>query len=120
MKLKLIVIKNLEPVLAKMAKQDVDIKAAYKLSKIFKVLGEELKLIEEFRLKLVKKYAGEEQPDPKNIEVLPENKEQFIKEYEEFLQQETDVSFEKLSLSELEGISITPFEGMVLSEILKD
>ena len=118
MKLKLFVIKNLEPVLGKIAKQDMNIQMAYRIGKLIQTLGSELKNIEEHRINLIKKYGTPQEEDNNNYEVLSENKENFVKEYEELLNTEIDIIIEEMSIDDFEGITLSPLDSIALSSIL--
>ena len=58
-------------------------------------LNAEVKLIEDQRLKLVKQYSGD------GTTVSDENKETFIKEFSEFLNEEVELNWETISVESL-------------------
>lgn len=65
----------------------LDVYAAFKIRKFAKAAMEELRELEETRLKLIKQY-GEIMPDGENFKVSPERKEQFDAEWEKILSEE--------------------------------
>lgn len=110
MKVKLSTLKAGESSLNKLFNSDkLDIVTAYKLSKVAKIVTDELSKVEEFRTKLVLKY-GEEKDG--NFMVKPENLEKFLNEMEALLSQEIDIDFQ----IELEKVP-EGFTAKELSEI---
>jgi hypothetical protein len=117
MKIKLGELKNAETSLQKLIEKDLNIKIAYKLGKLIKIISAEFKEIEDSRVKLIKKYGKED--ENKNIQVLPENNEKFYIEFQQLLDEEIDIDFEPLALEELGEISMTTTDVLKLGHILK-
>lgn len=84
------------PVLNKVLDLELPINVSYKVMKLVNSLNTELKNIEEQRVKLVKKYSGSDQNN-----VSEENKQEFLKEFSALLEEEIDVSWDKISVSSL-------------------
>ena len=78
---------------------DVPIKLAYKLFPLHQKAGEQYKLIEDLRNKLIKKYSTQGNAvDQDKIQL-------FIEEFNQFLQEETEFDGKvlKIDLNQLEG-----------------
>ena len=78
---------------------DVPIKLAYKLFPLHQKAGEQYKLIEDLRNKLIKKYSTQGNAvDQDKIQL-------FIEEFNQFLQEETELDWKvlKIDLNQLEG-----------------
>jgi hypothetical protein len=67
-------------------------KVSFKFMKLLNQLNNEVKLVEDQRLKLVKQYAVD------GTSVAEENKETFVKEFSEFLNDEIDISWEPIDI----------------------
>ena len=81
------------PVLTKILDLEMPVSFSYKFMKLVNALNNELKDIEEQRVKLVKKYTK----DDSNT-VLDENKDAFLKEFTSLLETEIDISWDKVPL----------------------
>ena len=90
MKIKLAVLEGAKPVLAKILSYDLPFASARALAQAIKKIDDELTLVNEKRLVLVKKY-GKEDEKTKAINVTPENMEAFFKDYNEVLDTEIDL-----------------------------
>ena len=78
---------------------DVPIKLSYKLFPLHQKAGEQYKLIEDLRNKLIKKYSTQGNAvDQDKIQL-------FIEEFNQFLQEETEFDWKvlKIDLNQLEG-----------------
>ncbi len=106
MKITLAEVKSLESSLSKIFNKDVNIKLAYRLGKLLKRLSEEMKMLEENRIKLVKKY-GEEDEETKQLSVPPEKTQEFYNEFNELMQIEIDVDFEPVPLEQFGDIEMS-------------
>jgi hypothetical protein len=89
--------------------EKLDFKLSYRLSKIMRKIEPTLKALEETRLKLIEKY-GERDKEGKLKQVpTPQGtmrtilKDGFQKDWQELLDQEENVEFEKIPLSLLEA-----------------
>ncbi|MEM3091778.1 MAG: hypothetical protein QXD05_01455 [Candidatus Pacearchaeota archaeon] len=95
--------------LAILAQKDMPIKTSYKLGKLLNKIREELKLYEEQRNNLIKKYGkdiggGNYQIDENDEEAI--NK--FKKEHEELINLTVNIEYEPISLDSLGDIKISP------------
>ena len=118
MKITLAEIKALENSLLKIFEKEVNIKIAYKLGRFLKKINEELKTLEENRVKLVQKY-GKEDEETNQVSVPSENAPKFYQEFNELMSIEIDIDFEPISLKEFGDISISAadalrFDGIIL------
>lgn len=105
MKVKLIDIYSSVGSLNKLIDEPLPAKISFKLMKLLNQLNQEVKLIEDQRTKLIKKFAGEE-----GTTVKDENKEQFIKELTEILEEFVDISWEPVSIDALGDIKMSVAE----------
>lgn len=112
-------IKILEEPLKSIAEEKLPALTTFKIVKIIKILGEELKNIEQTRLLIVKKYSNK--PDKEgNFEVKPENIKDFQKEYKEILDQETEIEIDLLSINDLKDIKIKAKDLLLLDKLIRD
>lgn len=117
-KLKLKDIKSSEVTLQKLAGVELSAKSAYRVSTLLRPISEELKLIEEQRMKLVKKYADK---DNVSGEMKVENqKDDFLKEWLEFLETDIEIDIQTIDLSDLESIKFTPSEMTTIDKFVMD
>lgn len=119
MKFKLGEIRTLESSLAKLMNKELPIKAAYRLGKLLKAVSEELTIIENNRVKLIKKYSkGEDESG--NFEVIKEKVDDFKKEFADFLTEEVEIDCKPVSISELGDISLAPIDLIRLDKLICD
>ena len=110
----------LNSTLSKLFNKDLNIKIAYRLSKLLKKFNDEMKIVEEQRSELVKKY-GKENAETKQIEVSAENQQSFMQEFNTLMQEEIEVDFEPIELSKLGDLSISAMDiAKMDGKIIKD
>ena len=87
--------------LRKLIEQKFPVMVSYKLSKLAAKLNEQLKVIEEVRMGLVRKY-GETDDKSRNLAVKRDgaNWDKFVEEFNELLSQEVEIVVEKVKLPE--------------------
>jgi len=112
LKITLAEVKSLESILSKIFNKEVNIKIAYRLGSLLKKLNEEMLLLEENRVKLIKKY-GIEDEKTKQIQVAPGKTDDFYKEFNELLSLQIEIDFEPIPLKDFGEILISA------SDILK-
>lgn len=95
MKVKLIEIYGSVSTLNKLIEEPLPAKVSFKLMKLLNQLNNEVKLVEDQRLKLVKQYSKD------GTSVADENKEVFVKEFSEFLNEEIDVAWQPITIDTL-------------------
>ncbi len=105
--------------LEKLISKEIKIKTAFKLSKLAKMVTEEMQLYEEQRIGLVKKYGDE--PDEKGATaVKPENNQKFIEELTELTGVEVELDFEPISVDELGDIEISAGDLSLIEKFLSE
>lgn len=110
-------------VLEKFIENDLPIKTAWRLNKIFKVLIDEFNEIENFREKLIKQYGDETQLEDGSValKVKEENSEAFMKDLNEFLNEEVELNIDPVSIDDIgDNINLSVANAQLLSKILKD
>ena len=117
MKISLAEVKGLEGSLSKIFEKDVNIKIAYRLSVLLKKLSEEMALLEENRVKLVKQY-GTEDEQTKSMSVLPENSQAFFDAFNELMQVEVKIDFEPIALKDLGDIELSASDMAKLAGLI--
>lgn len=95
MKVKLIEVYSSVSTLNKLMEEPLPAKVSFKLMKLLAQLNNEVKLVEDQRLKLVKQYSID------GSSVAEENKEVFVKEFSEFLNDEIEISWEPMDIEVL-------------------
>jgi hypothetical protein len=95
MKVRLIDIYSSVTVLNKLVEEPLPTKISFKLMKLLNTLNSEVKLVEEQRLKLVKQYSED------GNTVSEKNKEVFVKEFSEFLNDDIEVAWEPIEVETL-------------------
>ena len=119
MKLILGEMRFIEEDLRAITKKELPIKLSYKFAKLVKKLLEENNMVEQQRIKLVKKYSNGEMDVNGMYSVLPDKSKDFREEFGSLLEEEIEVDFEPIDLSELGDITIPPFNLARLSKIIK-
>ena len=86
--------------LQKLMGEKFPVKTAYGLAKLSNKLNEQLKVIDEVRNGLIKKYG--ETDDKGNLQVKQESPNwiKFVEEFKELMAQEVEIVFEKVKLPE--------------------
>jgi len=107
MKVTLKQIKDSQQTLNKVLAQPLSVQTAYRIRKLAKPLKEELANIEEVRFDLIKKF-GEKIKKTGSYQVPVKKINDFMKEFNEFLETETD-------LGDVELIKLVDLENMKLS-----
>jgi hypothetical protein len=95
MKVRLIDVYSSVSVLNKLIEEPLPTKLSFKLMKLLNALNAEVKLVEDQRLKLIKQYSVD------GNTVSEENKEAFVKEFSEFLNEEIDMQWEQIEVDNL-------------------
>ncbi len=105
MKVKLVDIYNSVPVMNKILETPLPASISFQLSKLLKSLNEEMKSIEEQRIKLVEKYGtkGENQ----EVIVSDEQKQKFMQEFSDLLNTEVEVTWQPLSASKFDALQLS-------------
>jgi len=115
MKVRLIDVYNSVSVLNKLVEEPLPTKVSFRLMKLLNALNSEVKLIEEQRLKLIKQYSTD------GNTVSDQNKEAFIKEFSEFLNEEMEVQWDAIDINELgENLKLSVVDLAKVQYLFKD
>lgn len=126
MKLKLIEIINCNTVLNELStNKSNNVRAVYKIAKISKALKNEMELVEEQRLNIIKKYCEMDDNELPKIDdgqyIIPaENTKLLQQELENFLSIEVDININPLTLSDLEGFDLSSRQLTELFVIMEE
>lgn len=114
-KLKLAELKLREDAFQRFMDIDFPIAIGYKLSKLFKIINEELSTLRDLTDNLIKKYGEQE---GNQIRVAEKNQDKFAKEYAELLEQVAELKVNKINikLSQLGDISL-PTKDLALMDV---
>ncbi len=93
-------LKNVEPNLSKLVRADLPIKMAYQLSGFYNTILNELTKIEDLRKALVIRY-GDVNEETGGATVREELMEDFVKEYNELMDEEIEISFTPIQVKDL-------------------
>lgn len=110
-------IRGMKDPLSNLVEKEIPIRAAWKLNRLIKTFDKELGEIEEFRVKLVQKLG--ESKEEGDIQVPDDKMDQFIKEFNELLNNEIETDFEPIDVDIFGDISISAKDMMVLDKIFK-
>ena len=104
--------------------KELPIKMAFLIQKNMSMMEDEIKNAEVIRQKIIKKYEDEEAT--KNlkeqgvVQLQKDKLEDFNKEINELMGQEIDVELKKISIDDLDGITIKPVDLNRLRYIIED
>lgn len=98
-----------EPLQTLMA-QKLPVKVSYGLAKMANKLNEQIKVIDEVRIGLIKRYGEADKDNPQQLVVKTdsENYPKFVEEMTELMSQEVEVVIDKVKLPE--QVDDKPFE----------
>lgn len=119
MKITLGDLRDSQPALNVLIDKELDITTAFKLSKAVKIIDKELKDLEEFRMKLIKKY-GIYDDKQKAFTVKEDNQPKFYEEFGKLLDTKVDIKFTKISIKDLGDIKITAKQLALLDPFIKE
>ena len=108
-------LKNISASLTKILSQDMPVLQAYRMTKLAKSADKELKVVEDLRIGLVKKYG--ETNEQGNVEVKGRMSE-FITEFNELLSEEVEISFIPINIDDLGDIKLSPVDLMNIDMFL--
>jgi len=120
MKVKLETIVSARPKLEKLFSLPLPAKTSYRVMRLMKKITSELKMFEQKRIDLVKKY-GEPTENNKNIyNVKPDEILNFQKDMQEVLDVEIEIEFEPLTLDMLGNNAMSASDLLELEEFIKE
>lgn len=115
MKVKLSQIEAVKSSLRTFLSKELPIRIAYRFSKLVKKLDDELTDLDANRRELYKKYGKPKEDDPNQIAITEENREAFLAEIKELLDEEITVDFEPVKVDDLGDIKISSIDLANLS-----
>lgn len=122
MKIKLAEVKVRYKTLCSLANKKLPVKVSYAISKNIMKLQEETETLEKERVKLAEQYAVKgEDGEPKVIDnsyVMEENQEAFAKEYQEFLDTETEVMIYTIPEDVMECMDDSRYDVLTPAELI--
>jgi hypothetical protein len=117
MKIRLIEIKMIESSINKLMESALPVKTAYRLSRLLRDVSQELQTLEENRVRLVTQYADDAK-EGQEVKV-PEGKlKEFQDAFNELLQEEVEITFDPVSIDDLEEVKLTPVDMIRLEKII--
>jgi hypothetical protein len=98
---------------------------SYKLKKLIKILTEEAKDLDAYRMDLIKIFAekdenGELITKDDKVSIPPENIVNFNKQITELFNIEIDINWSKINISELENLNLSTVDLMNIDSIINE
>ena len=118
MKIKLEKLKIIKKFLSKLLDKELDVIVAYKISKLVKQTTQDLTILEENRIKLVRKYSSKEPSKDGTVSVDVDKQMDFHNEYRKLLEQEIKVDFNPIPMDKLGDIKLTPIDVLALEDVV--
>lgn len=109
-----------------MSNKEMPIKTSFKVARIAKELDKEYQLFNDTRRKAIETYGkkdenGELKIDDKgNVELVQDKIETFSAEMNELLNNEVSLNTEPFTITELEGITLTPAQTCTLLPFVEE
>lgn len=102
--------------------KDLPIKASYWFSRLATIIDKELKIFEQSRSDMFKKYGEpvENSEQAGTMKIKDEYMDQCNKEFQELLEQEIDINFNPIKLSLFSKVDVKPIEILPLLPFLFD
>jgi len=119
MEFKLGQIQEMKEPLGRLTEQQLPLKLAFKLNKLVRLMDENLAVIEEERIKLVKKL-GVLNEKTENIEIPKESMTQFQKEFVELMNETVELEFKAFKIDDFENAEITTQDMLKLEAIFEE
>ena len=107
--------------LEELSKERLPLKASYRVALLIKKLSDQLSVIENVRVGLIKKYGELKEDGEMVIQPNSKNWDKFVSEMNELLAQETEIVFEKIELpAEINGepFQIEPSNLILLEKFI--
>lgn len=110
-----------------LATKEMKASLAFKFSRIIKSLENEIQNFEEQRQKLIDQYGEKDEngevisQEDGSIKIQKDREEEMIKEYQDLMNTELDLTFTKVTIDELDTIDgITPEKLIKLDSIIEE
>lgn len=116
MKLKNGVIFNATEALNKLATSDLPIKVVYNLKKNMDAINEQLKVINESRNSLIKKYGHDDKITQDDKEAM----QKFVSDFNEILEIEEEVDIRTFTLEDLDGAKLSAADLSAVMFMIKE
>lgn len=117
MKVSLFEVYSSTVIMNKLIEAPLQARLSFKLIKVVQKFNEELKQLDEQRVKLIRKYGTE---TAEGISVSDENKQSFIAEFNDLLAVEIDIDWDKISADALENITFSTADIMKIQYLFKE
>ena len=111
---------NIQQSLGKLLTQDLPVSVSFKLSRLAKKVKTEMDLLEENRVKLVKKYGGKEKNEngEEVVRVSKKNMTKFSEELKTLLDVQVEIEVETVSISELGDLKLSALDLANLDDFI--
>jgi len=118
MKIKIGLVIASQASLNKLLSLELPIKIAFRLNRLLKELQDPIKLAEDQRLVLVKKYGSEDE-ESGQVRVTEANMAEFVKQVTELHEEEIEISFKPIDVEDLGDAKLSAFEVNALESFVK-
>jgi len=118
MKFRLGQIQDMKEPLGRLTNEQLPLKLAFKLNKLVRDMDSNLTVIEEERVKLVKKLGVEN--DDGAVEIPKDKIPQFQNEFVELMNEEVDINFEAFKIDDFEHAKVTTQDMLKLAIIFEE
>ena len=112
--------------LNELIKKPLKIRTAYKIARLAREIQRELDLFNATKTALIKKYGEQDENgnliinENNDYKITPENKDAFLKEFQDMMEQKIKLNIEPLTLVELEEERFTPQEIGSIIEFIEE
>lgn len=112
--------------LRSLATKSLNGKTAYRVSRLLRELDKEYSLFNETRTELIKKHGMKDENGELKVNengdytIDPEHVNEFYQEITEMLNNEIEISANKIALEEIENLEFTPNEMMTLEPFIEE
>lgn len=112
--------------LNELIKKPLKIRTAYKIARLAREIQRELDLFNATKTALIKKYGEQDENgnliinENNDYKITPKNKDAFLKEFQDMMEQKIKLNIEPLTLIELEEERFTPQEIGSIIEFIEE
>lgn len=117
MKVKLATVYSAKASFDKLLEKEFPVQTAYKLSKMARKINEEFTILEESRMKLVKKYG---ESDEQSTRVPPEKLAEFVDEFNKLLLEEIEIDVSPISIADFGDSKVSSLDLYNLNDFISD
>ena len=119
MKFRLGQIQDMKESLGRLTNEPLPLKIAFKLNKLVRNMDVNLTVIEEERVKLVKKL-GVENKETNAVEIPKDKIPQFQEEFVELMNEEVEIDFEPFKIDDFANAKVTTQDMLKMSMLFED